>query len=215
MATTTNFGWATPDDTAYVKDGASAMRTLGSAIDTSLGDLKGGATGEVLTKASATDMDFTWGNPGWVTLSTTAISGTSTTTATFSTAYKDLRIIIEDITAVSNATITLFFGNNTIDTGNNYYLNGATTGGSSGLAIGGTASVRTSAGQAIIQVPNYSDTVPDIKFVTSHVMTNNAAYNSGLVDGAWVSNANPINIVRISTGSSSYNGGSIIVQARY
>lgn len=36
MATTTNYGWSTPDDSAYVKDGASAMRTLGSAIDSTL-----------------------------------------------------------------------------------------------------------------------------------------------------------------------------------
>jgi hypothetical protein len=60
MATTTNFGWATPDDTDFVKDGAAAIRTLGSSIDTSLVDLKGGATGQVLSKTSATDMDFTW-----------------------------------------------------------------------------------------------------------------------------------------------------------
>lgn len=60
MATTTNFGWATPDDTAYVKDGASAMRTLGSAIDTSMADLKGGTTGQILSKTTSTDMDFTW-----------------------------------------------------------------------------------------------------------------------------------------------------------
>lgn len=36
MATTTNYGWTTPDDTALVKDGASAIRTLGSAIDTTV-----------------------------------------------------------------------------------------------------------------------------------------------------------------------------------
>jgi hypothetical protein len=36
MATTTNYGWTTPDDTSLVKDGASAIRTLGSSIDTSL-----------------------------------------------------------------------------------------------------------------------------------------------------------------------------------
>ena len=36
MATTTNYGWDTPDDTDYVKDGASAIRTLGSAIDSTL-----------------------------------------------------------------------------------------------------------------------------------------------------------------------------------
>lgn len=34
MATTTNYGWTTPDDTSLVKDGAAAIRTLGSSIDT-------------------------------------------------------------------------------------------------------------------------------------------------------------------------------------
>ena len=36
MATTTNYGWTTPDDTALVKDGASAIRSLGSSIDSTL-----------------------------------------------------------------------------------------------------------------------------------------------------------------------------------
>ena len=36
MATTTNYSWSTPDDTALVKDGASAIRTLGTAIDTTV-----------------------------------------------------------------------------------------------------------------------------------------------------------------------------------
>lgn len=60
MATTTAFGWETPDDTDLVKDGAAAIRTLGSSIDTSMSELKGGTTGQVLSKTSATDMDFTW-----------------------------------------------------------------------------------------------------------------------------------------------------------
>lgn len=60
MATTTNFNWETPDDTDLVKDGASAIRTLGSSIDTSFVDLKGGTTGQVLAKASNTDLDFVW-----------------------------------------------------------------------------------------------------------------------------------------------------------
>jgi len=60
MANTTNFGWETPDDTDLVKDGAAAMRTLGSAIDTSMMDLKGGTSGQILSKNSNTDMDFVW-----------------------------------------------------------------------------------------------------------------------------------------------------------
>lgn len=60
MATTSNFGWETPDDTDLVKDGALAIRTLGNNIDTSLVDLKGGTTGQVLSKNSNTDLDYVW-----------------------------------------------------------------------------------------------------------------------------------------------------------
>lgn len=63
MATTTNYGWETPDDTDLVKDGASAMRTLGQSIDTTFAELKGGTTGQMLTKASNTDNDYTWVTP--------------------------------------------------------------------------------------------------------------------------------------------------------
>ena len=51
MATTTNYGWTTPDDTDLVKDGAAAIRTLGSSIDTSFaadeGDLLVGGTSDI------------------------------------------------------------------------------------------------------------------------------------------------------------------------
>jgi hypothetical protein len=67
MATTTNFGWETPDDTDLVKDGAAAIRTLGQSIDTSMADLEGGTTGQVLAKNSNTDMDFIWTNGGDIT----------------------------------------------------------------------------------------------------------------------------------------------------
>ena len=60
MATTTNFNWETPDDTDLVKDGAAAIRTALNGVDTSFVDLKGGTTGQVLSKASNTDLDFTW-----------------------------------------------------------------------------------------------------------------------------------------------------------
>lgn len=62
MPTTSNFGWTTPADTDLVKDGALAIRTLGNGIDTSFVDLKGGTTGQILSKASNTDLDYTWIN---------------------------------------------------------------------------------------------------------------------------------------------------------
>jgi hypothetical protein len=60
MATSPLFGWEEPDDTDLVKDGAAAIRTLGNAIDTSMGDLLGGTTGQILSKNSNTNMDFAW-----------------------------------------------------------------------------------------------------------------------------------------------------------
>jgi hypothetical protein len=61
MATTTpNFGWSVPTSTDLVKDGATAIETLGDSIDASFLDLKGGTTGQVLSKASNTDLDYTW-----------------------------------------------------------------------------------------------------------------------------------------------------------
>lgn len=58
--TTTNFGWDIPQSTDLVKDGATAIAALGQDIDTALVDLKGGTTGQVLSKNSNTDLDFTW-----------------------------------------------------------------------------------------------------------------------------------------------------------
>ena len=60
MPTTSNFGWTTPADTDLVKDGAAAIRTLGNGIDTSFLDLKGGTSGQILSKNSNTDLDFAW-----------------------------------------------------------------------------------------------------------------------------------------------------------
>jgi hypothetical protein len=63
MPNTTNFNWPTPADTDLVKDGAAAIRNLGDGVDTSLVDLKGGTTGQILSKASNADMDFAFITP--------------------------------------------------------------------------------------------------------------------------------------------------------
>lgn len=60
MATSPNFSWPEPDNTDLVKNGALAIRTAVDAIDTSMTDLLGGTTGQVLKKNSNTDMDFVW-----------------------------------------------------------------------------------------------------------------------------------------------------------
>jgi hypothetical protein len=124
MATTTNYGWTTPNDTDLVKDGAAAIRTLGSSVDTTtkalnpsttLGDIEYrsatantntrlgiGSTGQVLTVAG--------GVPTWATS--------------------------DDANAIQNALLTT--------TGDTIYASGAST--PARLGIGSTGQVLTVAG---------------------------------------------------------------------
>jgi hypothetical protein len=79
---TSNFGWQMPTSTDLVTDLPADFETFGQAVDTSMADLKGGTTGQILSKTSNTDMDFTWTtpNPGDITGVTagTGISGGGT-----------------------------------------------------------------------------------------------------------------------------------------
>ena len=80
MATTTpNYGWVVPTSTDLVKDGATAIETLGDSIDASFVGLKGGTTGQVLSKTSGTDLAFTWIEQDDTTLSFNAQTGTTYT----------------------------------------------------------------------------------------------------------------------------------------
>jgi hypothetical protein len=105
MATTTNYSWTTPDDTALVKDGAAAIRSLGTAIDTTtkalnpsttLGDIEFrsstantntrlgiGSTGNVLTVAGGVP---TWAAPGGGGKVLQVVAANTTTPANNSTA---------------------------------------------------------------------------------------------------------------------------------
>ena len=79
---TSNFGWQMPTSTDLVTDLPADFEVFGQAVDTTLVDLKGGTTGQILSKTSNTDMDFTWtnANPGDITGVTagTGISGGGT-----------------------------------------------------------------------------------------------------------------------------------------
>jgi hypothetical protein len=123
MATTTNFGWETPDDTDLVKDGAAAIRTALGGVDTSFIDLKGGTTGQVLAKASNTDLDYSWSTPA-----------TGLTWEAFTPTWGNLTVgngTVVARKATSNDYETLFiqltFGSTTSVTGS-VYVNTPTTG---------------------------------------------------------------------------------------
>lgn len=64
---TSNFGWQMPTSSDLVTDLPADFEVFGQAVDTSLADLKGGTTGQVLAKASNTDMDFVWSTSSGMT----------------------------------------------------------------------------------------------------------------------------------------------------
>ena len=74
-----------PTPTDLVTDLPADFEVFGQAVDTTFAELKGGTTGQMLTKTSGTDMDFTWVTPeiGDITSVTagTGLSGGGTTGA--------------------------------------------------------------------------------------------------------------------------------------
>jgi len=75
---TTPFSWQMPTATDLVTDLPADFEVFGQAVATSMADLLGGTTGQILAKNSNTDMDFVWttANPGDITgITTNAGSG--------------------------------------------------------------------------------------------------------------------------------------------
>ena len=76
---TTYFGWVMPTATDLVTDLPADFNVFGQGVDTSMQDLLGGTTGQVLSKASNTNMDFTWIEQDDSTLAFNAQTGTTYT----------------------------------------------------------------------------------------------------------------------------------------
>jgi hypothetical protein len=57
---TSNFNWQMPTPTDLVTDLPADFEVFGQAVDTSMADLLGGTTGQILAKASNSNMDFAW-----------------------------------------------------------------------------------------------------------------------------------------------------------
>ena len=156
MATTTNYGWTTPDDSALVKDGAAAIRTLGTSVDTTtknlnpsttLGDIEYrsstsntntrlgiGSTGQVLTVSGGVP---TWGSVSSGStlnqVATGTLSGTSVSITGLSS-YDNILIVINGSTWGTGNSRLAF----TINSDTNSYYNW------SGWSVGNGTSGRVS-----------------------------------------------------------------------
>lgn len=82
---TTPFSWIMPSPTDLVTDLPADFEVFGQAVATSMADLLGGTSGQILAKNSNTDMDFIWiaNDQGDITAVTagTGISGGGTSGA--------------------------------------------------------------------------------------------------------------------------------------
>ena len=119
MATTTpNYGWTVPTSTDLVKDGATAIETLGDAIDASMNTALG-------TKKA-----------GMVLLNTTSFSGVASQAfpnSTFSTTYTHYFITYSLTGSVSGAELQMVLLASGTPSTTSYYMSGTT------LTVGGTS----------------------------------------------------------------------------
>ena len=112
MANPTNpFNWQMPTSTDLVTDLPADFETFGQAVATSMADLLGGTTGQVLSKASNTDMDFTWIEQDDSTLAFNAQTGTTYTLVAADSANKW-------VTASNASAITVTVPPSVFSTGN-------------------------------------------------------------------------------------------------
>jgi len=197
MATTTNYGWTTPDDTALVKDGASAIRTLGSSVDTTtknlnpsttLGDVEYrsstantntrlgiGTTGQVLTVSGGVP---SWATPtagGMTSIASGTLSGASVSLTSIPATYNDLVLVIRNYDpSADQSSIYLNFNS---DTGANRYLDTTATTGTAAFAVArllvglsGSDDVTTQ-GLSVINIPDYANATT-WKFIDYNYLAN-------------------------------------------
>lgn len=214
MPTTTNFGWTTPADTDLVSQGAAAMRTIANGVDTSMAKLKGGTTGQVLTKTSATDMDFTWASNGWEQLATGTLSGTTVSLTGISGSYTDLRLVLANAGMSGAGQISLRFGTASIDTGSNYQANTQALGTAAWTAGATTTSLLASGTNAtfslcVYDIYEYSRTTSG-KHVLGFAGVSGGTSRTTVL-GCW--NGGAIAYLNV-IGSTSFTGGTYILYGR-
>jgi hypothetical protein len=106
---TSNFGWQMPEPTDLVTNLPADFEVFGQAVDTSMADLKGGTTGQILSKATNTDMDFAWiaNDQGDITgvTATSPITGGGTSGA-ISIGIQDATTSVKGAVQLSDSTST-------------------------------------------------------------------------------------------------------------
>lgn len=237
MATTTNYGWETPDDTDLVKDGAAAIRTLGSSIDTTTKNLNPetttgdiayrsatantntrlaiGSTGQVLTVAAGVP---SWASPstGAMTLiSSTALSGSSITLTSIAGTYRSLYLFVRGAQAGSDYNLII----EPNSTANNGRWGGGFQDGTSAfvnakatlwsLAFYNTIKANNGDNAWSVQINEYASSTAYKPFqMYGGYYGGNNLNQSGIAGGVWY-NTTAITSLKISTDSSTFSAGTV------
>lgn len=189
MATTTNYSWTTPDDTALVKDGAAAIRTLGSSVDTTVKNLNPETTlGDLAYRSSTANVNtrlaigttgqvlaVSGGVPAWTTPASaapgSAQSFVTTSQSTTSTSFTDLATS-QSITLTTGTKVMVVLTSN-IRT---------STGGDSafmGFEVSGASTVSATTTKAIQMTPDEQVAFfPDMQISAVYFQTVTAGSNT-------------------------------------
>jgi hypothetical protein len=232
MATTTNYGWTTPDDTALVKDGAAAIRTLGSSVDTTtknlnpsttLGDIEYrsstantntrlgvGTTGQVLTVAGGVPSWATLSSGGMTQLATGSLSGASVDITSISGSYRNLQLVIQNFLPSTQASIFTRYNS---DSGTNY-LNYDTTLAGNNTAYNETVNQisgdqhTSGTNLTVVDFPDYANTTTRKLCKSLSVNQNNGTptFNVRSIRGSW-NNVDAISSIQLYPGSGTFSSG--------
>lgn len=221
MATTPNYGWVTPAPTDFVTDLPADFETFADAVDADLAGLLGGTTGQVLTKDSATDHDFSWQTPApassMTQLATGSLSGAQVDLTSIAGTYRSLRLVVLNYRPATDGALFQIRFN--ADTGTNYY-NAVTanyvdagTFSASSIFVNRPSDNGASKSLMIIDFPEYANTTT-WKFLDSVTVVNDETNNANF---AWVrsfglwNNTNAISQLNLFNSSGNFTSGSYVL----
>jgi hypothetical protein len=246
MATTTNYSWSTPDDTALVKDGAAAIRSLGTAIDSTVftnagaainkslvdaaGDLIYGTADNTVARLAIGTADQVlkvnsgatapeWGTApsgGMTLISTTTLSGATTTLSSIPQTYNSLYLVVTGMTAnTANANFRLLpnnvnnLCNASLVAGNSPQLYTITTMNLTNFA----STLRTNADNCwVIQINNYTSATSFKPFNYYGLFVDSGTANTTiLASGAFRSNTAITSLVFDYNGTITFAGGTVLL----
>jgi hypothetical protein len=235
MATTTNYGWTTPDDTALVKDGAAAIRTLGSSVDTTtkalnpsttLGDIEYrsstantntrlgiGTSGQVLAVSGGVPAWTTSSSGGMTLISTTTLSSASVVISSIPQTYNDLVIVIGGVTgATSNQAVRISPNGSDSQCNSRYVQSGVNSSVDERIMLTGQANTsRTSANNAwSCTISNYASTTQFKPFSYYGFFFDDSA-NNAIIGGGAFRSTTAISSLTFTYSANSFSTGTVLL----